>query len=196
MKLIFSLVFILMTVSTSAFAGWFTSDGDTFEECLENRRSDIHNNSQLEVAAAYCQSKHPYKVPPPQVYEPTTFNSAMAAGSNNQKLWTYVRDITISGFGKDEFLGSPEVRVMNRNNFSINGIIIGITLNSKGSSCPTSDKDYSEIFTCANGTTQAKQSGQFVCHDLIKIKPKPRSSMCVIGFSINSKLSDFNRLIK
>lgn len=54
-----SLLFFL-TASSPTYSAWFTSDGKFFEECMENRRSDIQNEIQLKVAEAYCRSKHPY----------------------------------------------------------------------------------------------------------------------------------------
>lgn len=54
-----SLLFFLIA-SSPTYSAWFTSNGKFFEECMENRRSDIQNEIQLKVAEAYCRSKHPY----------------------------------------------------------------------------------------------------------------------------------------
>jgi hypothetical protein len=37
---------MLLATSLHATAGWFTSDGSTFEECMENRRDEVTNPSQ------------------------------------------------------------------------------------------------------------------------------------------------------
>lgn len=59
MKLWLQLLSLVVFVYSSfANAWWFTSDESNFQECMENRRSDIKNESQMAIAAQYCRSKH------------------------------------------------------------------------------------------------------------------------------------------
>lgn len=197
MKFTFSVVFILMALSSTALAGWFTSDGDTVEECLENRRSDIHNESQLNVALAYCGSKHPYKAPPTPAYEPLTYHSVIAVGANNSRLWTLTNNISIMSWGVSEYINSPlTTRATNRNDFSIDGVIIGTIPNAKNSTCPNEHKAYHEVVTCY-GKAFPKQSGTFSCLDLHPAKNKKDNHLlCLIGFVVKTTESDFKSFLK
>lgn len=195
MKFNFGFTIILISLSTSATAGWFISDGDTFEECLENRRSDIHNKSQLDVAAAYCQSKHPYKAPPLRAYEPVTLHSILAVGTGDSKLWNLTTNITITSWGIGDWISTLAARATNRNYFPIDGLIIGTLPSATKRPCPNDHRAYQEVVTCY-GKAFPNQSGTFSCLDLHPAKNKKEShGFCLLGFVVKSTESDYKKFI-
>ena len=201
-KLIFILVVL---VSLPAYAGWFTSDGDSFEDCMENRRGEIKNQSQMIVARQYCRSKHPLPSTPSYSYESPSFHQIMSAGSNNTKFWQYTANVTMtnssishhgkdygSGIRSDDFSYYLEINATNRNEFPISGLIIGLNSPPVKGNCSVDDKSYKEIYTCA-GNANAKQTGSFSC-DIPRIE-KLKYSYCLIGLTVYATESDFNRVI-
>jgi len=182
-------------------ADWFTSDGKTYEECMENRRKSINNQSQLRVASGYCRSKHPIAT---STYEYNKTQQVLAAGSNNSRLINFTTNIIINKsaikhFGEDYGYGIKSndyrfydsVEVTNRNEFPINGIIVGL-LSKSEKMCSWDDKAYKEIYSC-DGVASAKQSASFVCN--IPDVEKKAFSTCIIGFSVNATDSVFKQVI-
>ena len=197
-------IFLLVLFCSPAYAGWFTSDGSNFEECMENRRTDIKNYQQLGVASRYCSSKHPSAPTPAPTPTMTTSTHQVMAGSNNGRLQNLTKNINItdsaikhdghdygSGIKSDDFKYYQEVRVTNRNDFPVTGILIGVSKKIKGQ-CSWADKDYQEIYSC-EGLARTKQSGEFKCYisDVVKRK----YSYCVIGFNVYATDADFNSVI-
>lgn len=194
------ILFLLLLSSKTAFPGWFTSDGSSVQECMENRRSDIKNDNQQKIAAQYCRSKFPA---PAYIYETANIYDVLAAGSNNSRFQNWTSNITwndtsIKHYGKDygygvksnDFRYYLEIVATNRNEIPIAGLIIGIS--KKKGKCSWDDKDYAEIYTCT-GSASPKQTGTFNC-DIPNVEKK-KSYYCLAGFQVSATDSRFKEVI-
>jgi hypothetical protein len=195
-------MFLLVLFCSPVYAGWFSSDGSNFEECMENRRTDIKNSQQLGVASRYCSSKHPSASTPTTTY---TQHEVLAVDSNNTRLQNYTSNLNItalnikhdghdygSGIKSDDFKYYQELVVTNRNDFPISGLIIGLHKVKKAGLCSWDDKDYREIYSC-EGTALAKQSGVYKCY--IADAYKNKFPICVVGFNVYATDADFKSVI-
>lgn len=198
------LALLILFMCSPVYAGWFTSDGDTFEDCMENRRSDIKNQSQFRVAVQYCRAKHPVSTPS-YSYESPSIHPVMAAGSGNSRFYQFASNVTMTnsainhhgkdyGYGvkSDNFKYYLEINATNRNDFPITGLIIGLNSPPTSGNCSNDDKSYKEIYTC-EGSADPKQTGTFSC-DIPRIE-KRKYSYCLIGITVYGTDTDFKRVI-
>ena len=172
---------------------------------MESRRGEIKNQSQMAVAAQYCRSKHPAPATPSYTYETPSTHQIMAAGTNSQKFWQFTTNVSMtsnaishhgedygSGIRSSDFRYFLEINATNRNEFPINGLIIGLNSPAIKGNCSTDDRSYKEVYTC-QGRADSKQTGSFSC-DIPRIE-KRKYSFCLIGITVYATDSDFNRVI-
>lgn len=199
---------VFLFVSAEADAGIFTSDGNSFSECMENRRQDIKNNSQYAIADAYCREKHHIFDPAAVVFvEPEqavlySFSGTNSKASSARPFITSleITNLSVEHDGKDyghglkshDFKWYLEFDITNRNDFPIAGLIIGIPKN-RFKQCSWDEENYSEFYNCG-GSAQGKMTGIFKCY-IPKIEQRKINS-CITGFAIYTTPTDANSFLK
>jgi hypothetical protein len=200
---------VLLAISAPAFAGLFTSDGNTFEECMENRIDEIKTPNQHVIAAEYCRQKHPAPldlstaklVSPPdpvelKLVQGTELNNAIA---RPEIAAISVRQIAVahdgtafqSGLRTPDFKWYSRVDVTNRNRFPLSAIIVGLPV-KEVSKCDWDEKAYSDIYQC-DGYANAGMSGSFRC-DIPDVERR-HYQLCIIGLGIEGTNADLTRYL-
>ncbi|MDF3086373.1 hypothetical protein [Burkholderia sola] len=202
----------VLLVSGHAVAGLFDSDGSTYEECMEARRNDIKNDGQLVIAGNYCRQKHPLPKMPAKVDSPaaappdpvelhlifgTTPANAIARPAIASVLLTQVAlahdgQQFGSGARTPDFKWYTRVDIINRNQFPLSAVIVGVTQRS-GRRCDWEARNYSEVYQC-NGYAGSGMSGSFRC-DIPNSEKHRIGQYCMVGFGIEGTFADLNRYL-
>ncbi|MDN7445652.1 hypothetical protein QZM64_41545 [Burkholderia cepacia] len=202
---------IALLVSAHAVAGLFGSDGSTYEECMEARRSEVKNTAQYTIAADYCRQKHPL----PKLVDP--FDPATAVPEDPVELHTIsgldpanaiarpaiaalaLTHVSVAHDGQ-QYGGvrSPDFRwftradITNRNRFPLTAILLGVT--QRGTKrCDWSARQYTEVYQC-HGYAGSGMSGSFRC-DIPDSENRRNADYCVVGLGITSSRADLNRYL-
>lgn len=195
LAIVFGLQLSVMT--NCAIAGWFTSDGKSYEECMENRRGDIRNSSQYAIASDYCYAKHP--PPPPAQANPVeqVFDYVVIwIGSSESTLAELINKLTYNRINvvQDEFQQYPPyvtVDIFNRNDFPVVGVSIGM-LKPKIKACSWDENSYADIYRCTGAALQ-HASGSFSCP--IPNAERGVGRSCVVGFTVRGTPSNVRDLM-
>ncbi|WP_123957928.1 hypothetical protein [Cupriavidus necator] len=201
----------LLLASIQAGAGIFTSDGSTYEECLENRRGEIKNPNQHAIASQYCRQKHPEPVldlgqfsqnpapDPVALYLISGTDPKLSGARQVVSLLNIARiDMEHDGHSYGYGIKSPDFKwyasfsVTNRNSFPVSSVIIGIP--KKGvRGCSWNESDYAEFYDC-RGAASGKMTGKFKCY--IPNVEKRNLSYCLTGLAIEGTNADVNNYLK
>jgi len=185
----FAFFIIGLTVSGSAVSDFFGPGN--FDECITDSMKGV--TSDLAARAIYqsCRNQFP---------EETAQNSDVNAGRKkfgDSFIGTSLRVDLSSSIGLDavrkiEFVDFPDTypnnnrfshgsspRFMNRNQFAVGGIILGVTGVSEGAGCPGTIDEYKFVLHCS-GTISANSADSVFCD-------KWNGGFCVIGFWTSDK---------
>jgi hypothetical protein len=191
---------LLLFVSGHAIAGLFTSDGDTFEECMENRIDETKTVPQYAIAEQYCRQKHPAPAPAPaknadwvQAFPDPTFHLFKGTDPQNIVARPAISALSMMNFAvTSDYRGAwyGRVDITNRNRFPVSSIVVGIP--AKGGQCSWNESLYAEIYKC-DGQADIGMTGSFRC-DIPGIEKKPRAYYCVIGLGVWATPADLKQL--
>lgn len=185
-----------LLVSAHAIAGWFSSDGSTYEECMEARRDEVKNAAQFNIASNYCRQKHPL---PKEAFDPSTAvlvdpvelhlvsindpangmaRPAISAVSLTQIALDHEGVQYGSGLRSFDFRWYIRADITNRNRFPLAALIVGVTPHGV-TQCSWDTRSYAEVYQC-DGYAGAGMSGSFKCN--IPNSDKRRvGQYCVVG---------------
>ena len=182
----------LLFIPIDSAAGFFTSDGDNYAECMENRRQDIKNAQQASIAANYCRQKHPSAYIPPEEARYYTLSGTGANGMVVRLLISAI-EITSSDRNYDALFPYMDINITNRNDFNVAGLIIGIT-KDKGGKCSWDEADYLAFYEFQGGVA-GKMSGNVRSNDRAILKLK-KFNYCVTGLQIYTTRTKANSFLK
>lgn len=197
----------LLLAAADSGAWLFTSDGSSFEECMEKRRADIKNMSQHSIAADYCHKKHP--LPPAPIVDPFAQEKVdlylvYGTDANSAPVRSKLDLISIArvalehdgsndyGYKSLDFKWYSGLTVNNRNAFPLSAVIVGLPKPGVRQ-CSWNEADYPEVYSC-RGRAEGKTTGQFKCY--IPGVEKRKLNYCLIGLGIEGTLSDVGRYLK
>lgn len=185
----------LLFLSVDADAGFFTSDGDSYAECMENRRQDIKNAQQASIAANYCRQKHPSAYVPPEETRYYTLPGTAASSMETAPQFMVVRSLinAIEITSSDRNYEYMDINITNRNDFNVAGLIIGIQKNM-GGKCSWDEADYLAFYEF-HGNVAGKMSGNVRSNDRAILKLE-KLSYCVTGLQIYTTRTKANSFLK
>lgn len=169
-----------------ASAGWFDSDGDTYDECMELRRETLKTPAQFTIAQRYCISKHPAAEtkPKPEDVTPLYYRIRIDETDVLPGARAAVSRIDIKGEGQitrsdldNEY--TIEINALNRNTFPLEGLFVGFKPRTCSDRKCAPDTAYEQIVLCSGGA-QANLSETFTC----TTKARPAGRYCKVGFVV------------
>lgn len=192
----FALLIFTFLFPITAYAKWFTLDGDSYTECMENRRNEITNKEQRGIASQYCQSKFPDDYRRLSNYDyrlANIFEIKNDMGLNTFKLLK-LKDSSITNNGKN-----IDLTVENRNPFNIYEIVIGVPISGKNE-CPQEKEGYQKFFLCGNRNPLpmvSESSKTFAC-DTGSIEKSTTIDtgdlLCFVGYSVFMNSIEFEKI--
>jgi len=188
---------VLLLASAHAAAGMFTSDGNTFEECMENRIDETKTEVQYGIAAQYCRQKHPAPVvhldiPDPWAHGVPQLRVVVGTDTEYAKARPVIAAVALTHvtITSDSQSWYSRVDITNRNRFPLSALIVGFAARGVNQ-CDWNPKSYTEIYEC-DGSADSGMSGSFRCN-IPGVEQRTDAHYCIIGIGVTATPDDLKR---
>lgn len=201
MKTRIALFFAVLFIPLISHAGLFGPSN--YEECILSEMKSAKSDRAASAIAAACYSKFPPKAAKETSYDYPGLKGLSALGAYRPTLDSLLGNLTISHvstvqqgtksgtYTSYDYGHYLSVEVLNRNDFSVDGLDIGIP---KYDSCSFSDTDYDEIFACKGGAS-ARTSGVFKC-DIPRLENRNVNRVCITGLYLYTTYDEVMKFMK
>jgi hypothetical protein len=165
---------------------WNPFGPKNFDDCIIQNMKGVTSDTAAASIRHACRQKFSEKIPPKNQ------ESAARIGYPRLDIWDkpynqrVFKNIAV-GRTKPNKYGGLEITITNKNEFTLNGIYIGISSENKPGNCSLEKSDYVEIHEC-NGEIHSNTTKTLTC-------ASPRGQWCVVGFKADLQM-DVDKFFK